>query len=335
MTSTNRYASMACAIFLMAGFASLAETPVPEMTRPAPVPQVAVTPDMLTALRAETRHDAASWFVAPGANIPNLTNLSAADRETAMRVMAESIKEDGNSDQGSAMRALMGAFPTVSLCREWAYYPPGSEAPRFPFAIEANERLVDALDKMRRNSNGFIDWMLLHQRIVISAQTPAAGGEQFIMDRRIHVDLQADTLLEALEQVETAHNDQYPDAPPLVVSPLSFPTALFEGAPGSGGRSVKLALKTEDTLREIVLAILDQMRDPALRYNLSESMVKEGRFFSLTVSRFDVETNNRMSMPEACALVRNGEERLDGYLRLRAERADISASEPGVVGEQR
>lgn len=337
MTSSNHYALLACSIISMAGFTCLAETAVSGpavMTRPAPLPQVAVTPDMLTELRSETRRDGASWSLAPGAKIPNLTNLSDAERELALRTMAESIKEDGNSDQESAIIAVRRAFPTVSLCRELAWYPPGSDAPRFPFAIEANERLVDALDKLKQNSNGFVDWMLLHQRIVICTQSPAVKGEQYVMERTVQVDIQADTLLEALDKVEGAYNDQYPDAPPIVVTLLSFPTALFEGAPGPEGKSGKLSLKTADSLREIVLTVLDQMQDPALRYHMTEMMMDRERFFQLTIRRFDEESNNRMSAPEASALAQSAEARLYENLRLRVERAGKPAADSGVVKDK-
>jgi hypothetical protein len=146
------------------------------------------------------------------------------------------------------------------------------------------------------------------------------------MDRPIHVEIEADTLEQALEQVEAAYNKQYPDAPPFFADPM-FPHLLLKGPPAVSGQTGKFVLKKEDTLREVVLALLDEMQDPALRYGLADVHIGDRHFFDFVVKRYDAPILSE-SLPEGedyAKLRQSSQQRLDGYLATRAERAAASA----------
>jgi hypothetical protein len=226
---------------------------------------------------------------------------------------------DGMCNQLFAMLTLGEAFK-VPYCFECVH---PARSPKFPFAVESNERLVDALDKLKQNSNGFFEWMLLHQRIVLSAQPPAGKNAIYIMDRPISVQIGAETLQAALEQVEAAYNKQYFDLP-LVVLPTS-PRLVPKARPEASGETGKFVLKQEGTLREAVLAILDQMQDPAVCYGLSEMMDrKDRRYFALNVKKDDAPDldtfadGNEVTL--AVSMAQSSMQRLQGYLD-RAEKA--------------
>ena len=268
--------------------------------QPDPVePLVAVTPESLASLRVPARVET----VAPQ---PVETDQGVVD-----------LNIDGMSDQGSVPLTLWKAFPTVPLCQEWA---PSGESPRFPFAVEANERLVDALDKLRENSDGFMDWALLHGRIVVTAKAPASE----IMDRLVRVDVTAKTLQEAFEQVEAAYNERYSDMP-VLASPL-YPRLLSKGRTDVLGETSPFELQTEGSLREVVLTILEQTEDPAICYSLSEIIdSKSRRYFALRLMKRDAPELRTYADGDEYLLhetmLEDSHQRLDAYLAANAERA--------------
>ncbi len=181
--------------------------------------------------------------------------------------------------------ALKKAYP-VPMCLEFAYLSGPGDAFRFPFAIEANERLVDALDKLEERSEGSVKWLLLRGRIVMydDDQNRAGKVEPYIMERPIRVHIDADLLEEALEQVETAYDTQHGDIPFVVQPPL--PWLLLQSRPTDTGERGRFTGEMAGSLREVVLALLDEMRDPALCYGLSERVDgMRRRFYTLTVKK--------------------------------------------------
>jgi len=247
---------------------------------------------------------------------------------------------DGGATQGQAVSAIKEAFQ-IPVCQEWAYQAASGEGPRFPFAVEANERLVDALDKLKQNSNGFMQWMLLHERIVVTAQAPASRGGPYIMERSIRVEIDANTLEEALEQVEVAYNKQYSDMPPLLTDPF-LPSLVLRGPPTG-----KFSLKLEGTLREVVLDVLDEMQDPALCYSLAELEMKNERFFALRAMRFDISVLDRPLDEDASvdeiaqyrsisqSLRQNADQRLAEYFSERILKEDPSGDKVSVGEKKR
>lgn len=310
------HALTVCALLCATALDSVASNPDGEMTAK---PLLPVTPETLSALCSSTRVEEFDYqprVIETGGVVP---------------------VSDGMSTQGSAIRALQAAF-RVPVCVEWAIRnrPPvgHDDTPRFPFAVEANERLVDALDKLKRNSSGFLQWALLHERIVVSAQPATKDGDTGIADRVITVVIEADTFEEALEQIEAAYNRQYSDIA-FVVSPDS-PRLMFKGPAAVAGRAGKFLLKEEAPLREIVLAVLDQMQDPAICYSLSERYhLKNQRYFGLDVTKRDApELNTFVDGEEARqfdSLLQSSTQRLAEYLD-RAEKAAKSAGET-LTGE--
>jgi hypothetical protein len=282
---------------------------------PSPAIPGVVTSKDLTTLRATAR----------------MEELHYPDIQTDQGPLPDISK--GTSTQGAASTTLKLAFPSVPFCQEWACQASSTVETIFPFAVEANERLVDALDKLKRNSNGFMDWRLLHGRIILSATDPSGEGATSAMNRLIHVELQANTLLEAFVQIEAAYNDQFPKGAPLVNFPMFF--NLEVGAFPSG----TLALKTENTLREIVLTVMDQMQDSALCYGLSESAFKGGHYLDLHALRYDcrlIDSPSDSVAPVSTVDIRTthtikqvAEDRLERYFNIRAEAAERS---DGIVG---
>jgi len=231
-----------------------------------------ITPDMPTSLRAAERIQEYSYeLVQTSRGLGPIT--------------------DGMADQGAATRTLTKAYPVLPVCQEWAYAPSAGDSSRFPYAVEANERLVDALDKLKQNSNGFLQWMLLHQRIVVTARPLANKGETYIMDRSVRVEIEADTLLHALEQLEVAYNNRYPEDQPLSFDPV-YLHLLMKGPSEGSAQAGKLVLKMEAPLRELVLALLDEMQDPALCYSLADTSLEGNRFFQLRIARFDASNSD-------------------------------------------
>ena len=272
---------------------------------PDPVePSVAVTRESLLALRAPARVEKVAYQLVDTDKGPMPLNV------------------DGESDLGSATRAIQEAFPTLPICREW---PPNGEGPRFPFAVEANERLVDALDKWRDNSNGFVDWVLLRGRVVVTTQSLPSS----IMDRPIHVDVTATTLQEALDQIAVAYNDRYSDFP-LVVWPHS-PRLMLRGRPeAASGESQEIALRTEGSLREGILAVMDQMEDTGVCFGLSDIIDPQGRrYFALHPTKDDAPELDSFADADEAALhndmLQRNTQRLEECFAINAEKAARAA----------
>ena len=188
---------------------------------------------------------------------------------------------------------------------------------------------MDALDKVENVSDGLVRWMLLHERIVLSATGPVPRDEFHVMDWPLEVDIEADTLLGALEQIEAAFNETYPDSPPLIVKPLYVQLDL-QGRPEGAGQTGTFLLRTESTLREAVLSVLDQMEDPAVCYWFSTSWDLQGRwYFVLRVKKDDAPQWNTYADAEEAAqhrqLRQRAKERLAGYFSARAEEATAAA----------
>jgi len=266
-----------------------------------------VTPETLTELRASAR-------------------IEAVDNQLTQTDNGPILMSDGMATYGSAVTALEQAF-RVPFCGEYAYAKSADDRPRFPFAIEANERLADALDELQKNSNGWVRCMLLHGRIVTSAQRTVNKGETYIMDRRIQVELEADTLGQALEQLEAAYNKQYPDIP-LIMRPW-FSRLLLEGPPANSALAGKFVLKQEGALRDVLLELLEQMQDIAMVYDLSEMLSIDGlRYFAVMVRNFDASIFDKPGEGERAevrSMWERSDQRLAEYLS-RAKKAGMPAS---------
>lgn len=133
--------------------------------------------------------------------------------------------------------------------------------------IQPNQRLVDALDALKKSSQGFAQWRLLHGRIIITFRQPSNGASVFVMDRSVRVDIEASSWEGLLLQIEKVYNAQYCDVP-LLIGTVCL--ALDEEAPLIEAKGTSLfSYKAEATLREVLLSIFDKVGDPALRYGLS------------------------------------------------------------------
>ncbi|HPG69926.1 MAG TPA: hypothetical protein PLO37_24000 [Candidatus Hydrogenedentes bacterium] len=201
-----------------------------------------VTVEMLTALRAQER-------------VAAETRRTGTDREGKPYV----VEADGTT-QVYATLALRKTY-NVPCCVEFA---PSKPEVRFPFVIEPNQRLVDALDALKQKSGGFAQWRLLHGRIILSYGQPGKEGEMAVMDRPVKMELSAATWREAMLQIESAYNEQYDDMPLVVhvICPESNDEVPILGE----GKGEALEIETEASLREIVLSILDKIGDPRITY---------------------------------------------------------------------
>jgi hypothetical protein len=264
-------AAAACIFFAIAVIRMSAFAGNPEMMSKPGVPPVLVTAETLTSLRAAER-------------------AQEVDYQTMNTPWGTAPVSDGLADQGSASRAIRRAF-RVPICNEWAWQPNGATLghdpkPRFPFAVEANESLADALDKLKRNSGDRLQWLLLDKRIILTTRPDARKDEVYIMERPVHVDIKAETLHEALEQIETTYNKQHSDVPLAVYPPWERLVSMKRA--DASGKVTNFTVKKEGSLREIIVDVLDQTQDPAVIYGLSEVIDKQGRrCFTLTVRKED------------------------------------------------
>jgi hypothetical protein len=133
-----------------------------------------------------------------------------------------------------------------------------------------------------------------------------------------------------LEQVEASYNKEYSDVP-LVILPAS-PRLALKGRPTASGKDGAFQLKQEGSLREIFLAVLDQMQDPAVCYDFAEVIGPKGcRFFELHATKEDqpdldqyADTNEAMLH---ASMSQDFTRRLEGYLSSRKEETGTPAAE--------
>jgi len=266
---------------------------------------------------------------AAAASSPRVTAETLARLRAATRVdpgLFERIMavRKGAVTQSLAVIMLAKAF-AVPLCQERGFQPGLGDGPEFPYVIEAEERLVDALDKLKKNSNDYLKWALVDGRIVIASQTPPGKGRTFVMDQPVRVQINADTLGQALEQVEAACNRQHPDNPPFLADPR-VPGPLFKRSPAAPGMSGKFKLDREGPLRDVALAVLDELHDPALCYMLTELELNGHRYFAFRVTRFDagmfiMPKTGEPADPELGVLWREALKRVEDYLGHSAQPA--------------
>lgn len=278
---------------------------------PDPVePSTKVTPESLLNLRSAS----------------DVENVSYETVETDRGILP--MNTDGMSDLASATGAIKEAFPTLPLCREW---PAHGETPRFPFAIDANERLVDALDKLYKNSHGVVDWVLLHGRVVVKTESLAST----IMDRTVAVNLESSSLQDALEQIAAAYNDRYSDFP-LVVWPCS-PRLMMRGSAEISGQAKDFVLDIEGSMREVILSVMDQLEDPGVCYGVSDLVDSlERRYFALHPKKDDAPELGLYEDADEAALhhtmLEDAIQRLEEYFVVNAEKATNAEDDNATDG---
>jgi len=250
--------------------------------------------------------------------LETLTTLRAQERSDAHSVVAGMddngelyAYEDGNADQGSVTRALEKAYG-IEICGE---YDVSGANVRFPYVIERNQRLVDALDALREKSDGFAQWRLLHGRIIITFREPSEEAPVFIMDRTLSVDIEAQTWRALMMQIETAYNARYRDVPLLVNTVCLDMDEVTPLTAGNGTSSFRY--QAEASLREVILGIFDKVGNPSLDYGLGggTSAWTQRRDYHLTIGRPDCRKDYETA-EELTASRKAGEERrqrLDTY----------------------
>jgi len=256
--------------------------------------------------------------------LETLTTLRAQQGRT-VRSVTGGLDDQGKpyafqhdeADQGKALIAIERAYG-VPICGE---YDVSGNGVRFPFAIERNQRLVDALDALKANSNGFAQWRLLHGRIIITFRVPPEDGSQFVMDRVIKADFEARTWKELLMQIETAYNAQYLDVPLLA---SSFCIDMEKEVPlVAGDAKEPFRFQGEAPLREVVLSIIDDVGDASFYYGLSGcSDARNGFHYRFRIWRKDCRVDFE-TVEERAAQRQEAEER-DERLNAYVERINAA-----------
>ncbi|HOZ45882.1 MAG TPA: hypothetical protein PLO37_14535 [Candidatus Hydrogenedentes bacterium] len=305
---TNKIICVYASIYILICMVASSATGSPSESETAS-PLLPATPDVLTSLRAAER-------------IEKL-NYQLVETDQGSVPIA-----DGLSTHDSAIRAVQAAF-RVPVCEEVLYGNQAVEVRkaqlRFTFAVEANERLVDALDKLTATTDGLVQWRMLDGRILLIRHDPLSGPDLDIMDWPVDVDVNAETLLGALQQIEAAFNQQYPDSAPLLVRSMYVQLDL-SGPAEDPGQTGTFLLRSKSTLREAVLAVLDRMQDPAVCYMLVASTDQQGRMhFALWLTKDDAPQWNTYASGEEMSkhqeLMAEGRDRLEGYFSDREKAA--------------
>lgn len=207
-----------------------------------------VTPEMLLSLRAHHGMDVSKdpLNVTPVVEDGQIVSLERKENKATL---------------DSAESYLARAFD-INICSEGAPHTQFSKLDYvLDYNIEMNERLVDALDRFVEASNEHISWRLLDGRLVLSV---SSKDDSFpIGDRMMQVDIDAATIGEALSQLEDAYNEQYTDVP------FAFYTrdhTFFHSNAITGNR---FRAKGQDTLRNIVISLLNQWDPAQASYSLS------------------------------------------------------------------
>ena len=139
----------------------------------------------------------------------------------------------------------------------------------FPFTISSNGRLVGALNNLTEATDGLVRWHLLKGRIILTVLPPELDAGPPIGDRVVRVDIQgAETLHEALLQLEEAYNEQYRDIPWLVA--LVHMTYVAAYLPFETGA---FSLNAEKPVREIIIDIMDALEEKRTHYYFTRGYV--------------------------------------------------------------
>jgi len=274
---------------------------------------------------------AAAFADAP-VTVEMLTTLRAQERNTPGTV-AFGLNPDG-SPYATETCGTTAMDATIALRRTYdvpycVEYGPSNPEYRFPFAIEPNQRLVDALDVLKENSGGYAQWRLLHGRIILTYGQPTEAGEVFIMDRPVKVDFQARTWREAIVQIESAYNAQYSDLP-LIMDALC--PDHDDQIPILHGQKATLAYPSDSTLREAVLSILDASGQPWAEYSLwIGTGGRDHRYASVTITLPDSRDAFEKEGDYARYRARTDakKERLDQYFADAQRRRDEAAKASG------
>lgn len=144
---------------------------------------------------------------------------------------------------------------------------PISKTIRFSHKILANERLIDALDNLTKATSGFSQWRMLDGRIVISeSPVPGMEGSAALGDRFIDAKIEAETLYEALLQVEDAYTAEYDDAPLSIVF-MEYEVAHL---PAEKGR---FYIHRKGSLRSIMVELLSQLPTKNTKYRIGRGVL--------------------------------------------------------------
>ncbi|HOD96342.1 MAG TPA: hypothetical protein PLQ42_11855 [Candidatus Hydrogenedentes bacterium] len=222
-----------------------------------------VEPEMLTSLRASQTINAARD---PGRGIIKMEGDQLVSVEF----------DDNNANWGSAQTALEKAFNIVISLEESPLWEPevvpfGHHT--FAYSVHVNERLVDALNRLTEASEGTVRWRLLRGKIILSAMPQEQReGVPLIGDRRVAVDIKAESLYEAFLQLEAQYNTQYQDFALVALAPYEQSVA-FLTSPPEAGKSGMLELRCEGSLRDIVLELLSQTEKAETSYMLTVSRI--------------------------------------------------------------
>ncbi len=222
-----------------------------------------VTPEMLITLRARGGVDAS--------RDPLLTPPVVENG----RIIPQAPKAN-NATIDSAQFALKQAF-NISVSMEGA---PGivesmeAGEERFAYAALANERLLDALERLVQASGGRVRWRLLGGRIVLTAMPAPPSDVVPIGDRQVDVDIDAENFGDAMLQLEIAYNQQHLDVP------FAFRTNNYQLAHAKAWNGGNFRVQGKETLRNIILSFMNQSDPTQGEYILCSKHVAVDRRYA-------------------------------------------------------
>jgi len=215
-----------------------------------------VTLDMLTNLRAKNSYDVSRHPLRAIVSYEG-DRLLTTDQVTSIEY------KKNNATISSACSVLRSTFD-IPISYEGAPQDPSfGSTYTFDYKVQANERLVDALNRLVEATNDQLQWRLLEGRLIMTVVPEEQAETTLIGDRQVQVNIQADTFGDALQQVENAYNQQHTDIP------LAVHISNYEVAHKSATQKSGLVLEGNYPLRSIVVKLLNQVDALQAEYFIS------------------------------------------------------------------
>lgn len=206
--------------------------------------------------------------------------------------------------------ALRKAYAPITISIESGVASPEE---RVPFDVLANMRLEDALNLMVDRSGGHAAWTLENRRLIVQFQETREGiSIPSVLSRPFPVRITADTIGDALLEVEVAYNAVYHDIPvELDRKCLTFlhSTPVPENF---------LTVETSITVREAILMLLDAIdKEHKMYYYAGIRQFEPGRRF--------VQVMLNIPPPQCRDEFESGEEYEAMWAYLAERRARVNA----------
>lgn len=214
-----------------------------------------ITPEMLTTLRARGSADASRHHSSAIVTFKG-DRLMTRDQITSIEF------KENNASISTARMEMERVFGLPISAEGPPHLSDFGTAHKFDFKISANERLIDVMERLVKATDNQVRWRLQQGRLILTTTPREQEGLLPIGDRKVQVDIRADTYGDACLQLELAYNQMYADIP-LRISMFSYDVAHM---PANGADDFQV--QGEYPLRNIIVDLLNQTGIYQSNYNL-------------------------------------------------------------------